>query len=143
MEEWIIGSLNCWIDDPLAGPLFAEAIKAGPGGDAVGDHELIADQIGRPDELSPKAGCVERGSCFQDKPMGVRRPGKDKIAAAPGDAQCWRASDLILSWPTNAHRFVLETTPTLNTTSLWTQFIRPPYLIGDHFWVTNAIAAGT
>src|ERR1043166_4571409 len=91
MEEWIIGSLNCWMDDPLAGPLFAEAIKAGPGGDAVGDHELIADQIGRPDELSPKAGCVERGSCFQDKPMGVRRPGKDKIAAAPGDAQCWRA----------------------------------------------------
>src|ERR1043166_3071201 len=58
MEEWIIGSLNCWIDDPLAGPLFAEAIKAGPGGDAVGDHELIADQIGRPDELSPKAGGV-------------------------------------------------------------------------------------
>jgi hypothetical protein len=52
-------------------------------------------------------------------------------------------SDLILSWPTNAHRFVLETTPTLNTTSLWTQFIRPTYLIGDQFVVTNGIAAGT
>jgi hypothetical protein len=49
-------------------------------------------------------------------------------------------NELILSWPTNALRFKLQSTSDLTPHTTWTDFANPPAVIGGEFIVTNAFS---
>jgi hypothetical protein len=50
------------------------------------------------------------------------------------------ANELILSWPTNAVGFALQTTFSLTPPVIWMDFTNPPAVIGAQFMVTNNLS---
>ena len=51
-------------------------------------------------------------------------------------------SQLLLSWPTNAPGFTLQTTPTLGSAESWADVPTTPALVGDQYVVTNTSPGG-
>ena len=46
---------------------------------------------------------------------------------------------IILSWPTNAIGFSLQSTTNLSATSLWSVVSNAPVVVGENYFVTNSI----
>jgi hypothetical protein len=51
-------------------------------------------------------------------------------------------NDLLLSWPSGAVGFALQSTPDLNPPVTWTDATNVPAIAGTQFVVTNAISGG-
>lgn len=52
-------------------------------------------------------------------------------------------NEMILSWPTNAVGFALQSTPSLTPPVTWMDVTNPPAVVGGQFTVTNTPSGGT
>ncbi len=50
-------------------------------------------------------------------------------------------NQLVLSWPTNAVGFTLQSRSDLNSSANWTDSTDSPVIVADQYFVTNSISA--
>ncbi len=49
-------------------------------------------------------------------------------------------NQLVLSWPTNAAGFTLQSSSDLSSSAAWTDFTDSPFLVADQYFVTNSVS---
>jgi uncharacterized delta-60 repeat protein len=71
---------------------------------------------------------------------GFFRPGVARLLGEPSLAIARLGSNALLSWPTNAPGFILQSAPALEPPVNWSDSAELPVIVGSRFVITNGIS---
>jgi uncharacterized repeat protein (TIGR03803 family) len=101
------------------------------GSDGSGPHGLVQGSDGNFYGITYRGGQGGNGTVFRLALVPSTPPQLSLVHSGP---------NLILTWPTNAPGFTLQSSTTLDASALWTTNLPPPVVVNDQNVVTNPIS---